>query len=378
MINEITLENFKCFSKPSTFEMSKINLFTGYNGRGKSTILQSLLLMSQSVYAHKTLKRLETVGIFCNLGIFRNLISFGNDSNFVSFTFKGDNQYGKELKISYVEDKDRTGRVSEFWVDGDNLMEGRSELNGTKTESASDVLIYPLGLETYFNNIHYVSANRQGPTPFEEKGPIDPLNPIGINGDHILNKLAGDDSLKRCVSHIISEVMDGGDIVLSGDADNEKNIEILNLYFTSIQGHEHVKSINFGFGYSYVLPIIVAASIMQDGALVIENPEAHLHPQAQSRLMKALVVLAKKRNIQLFVETHSEHVINAIRLCILQKEEEYYISHEDVAIHYFGKDMSSRRLEIMPNAQIPDWPSGFFDQAEKDASLILRLGLFAQ
>jgi hypothetical protein len=231
-------------------------------------------------------------------------------------------------------------------------------------------------VDSYFGNVRFVSANRLGPTPFEEKTIIDPVNPIGAKGEHILNELAGNEELKREVSSIVSEIMDGGDIAISGDAVSEKEREVLKLYFTSIGGSDNVKCINCGFGYSYVLPVIVAAAITVNGILIVENPEAHLHPQAQSRLMKALVMLAVKNNNQLYVESHSEHIVNAIRLCILQKE--YSITNEDVAIHYFDKDMTSRRLAIHPNAQIPEWPSGFFDQAERDASLILKLGLFAK
>jgi energy-coupling factor transporter ATP-binding protein EcfA2 len=380
MIHEITVENFKCFQHPKSFQLSTINLFTGYNGRGKSTLLQALLLMSQSYYEHRSLVELDTKGIFCNLGTFQNLISKNSPSSFLSFTFKG-GEAEKTLTAVYVEDKAYAGKLAEFWVDGINYIEGRTALNGTpkdmdSSDSASGYWDYPRVVDAYFSNVRFVSASRLGPTPYEEKTIINPVNPIGINGEHILNELAGNDKLKQQVSGIVSEIMDGGCVALSGDAEEEKEREILKLYFTSIEGNDRIRSINSGFGYSYVLPVIVAAAITFNGILIVENPEAHLHPQAQSRLMKALVKLAVQNHNQLYVESHSEHIVNAIRLCILQPE--YPIDNNDVAIHYFDKDMTSRRLEVLADAQIPEWPSGFFDQAERDAALILRLGLFAQ
>ena len=87
-----------------------------------------------------------------------------------------------------------------------------------------------------------------------------------------------------------------------------------------------------GFGYSYILSIVVTALIAKEGDIVIlENPEAHLHPEAQTRLTFMLSKLVAM-GIQVFIETHSEHVINGIRLASLK--DEYNLKNEDVRIFF--------------------------------------------
>jgi predicted ATPase len=90
--------------------------------------------------------------------------------------------------------------------------------------------------------------------------------------------------------------------------------------------------------------------------------------------MRHLAKIAKENNIQLFVETHSEHIVNAVRLSIL--DDASTIDSTDVSIYFFDKDMSINELQIDSNAQIKNWPSGFFDQQQNDAEQILKLGLF--
>ena len=79
------------------------------------------------------------------------------------------------------------------------------------------------------------------------------------------------------------------------------------------EGATWVRSTNMGFGVTYALPIILAGLIAEpDGLLIVENPEAHLHPAGQSRAGVFLAWLAGK-GVQVMVETHSDHVLNGIR-----------------------------------------------------------------
>ena len=107
--------------------------------------------------------------------------------------------------------------------------------------------------------------------------------------------------------------------------------------------------------------------------LFIENPEAHLHPLAQSRLMQLLCKIPSENNVQIFIETHSEHILNSVRLCSLK--DEFPIATPDISIHFFDKDYSVKYLAIDNNAQLSEWPLGFFDQQERDLAEILKLGL---
>ena len=129
---------------------------------------------------------------------------------------------------------------------------------------------------------------------------------------------------------------------------------------------------NVGFGLSYVLPILVNGLIAQKGCLVIvENPEAHLHPMGQSNIGKFLAKIANT-GVQVIIETHSEHVINGIRLAALEGS----IIHDRVQVNFFDREEKSVRvvpIKLNEKADLTDWPLGFFDQQEKDLASIFRL-----
>lgn len=378
MLTKLTLNNFKCFSKSTAFELRRVNIFTGYNGRGKSTAMQSLLLLAQSLYDNKHMRDLLVNGIFCKLGLFEDLLNNRDKSQTLDIAIETDNpDEVKEVRLSYEEKSDRKGKIAALFLDGKDYFEKRQEIGKPNSISGDSSLSnFPHQIHQLFNNYAYVSADRLGPTAFEVKQDLYDNNPIGNNGEFRLNVLAGNDNLKSRLSEIIVRVMEGGEINLKGDHESEKSQEVLKLYFSTLDGSRRIKSINSGFGYSYIIPILLAALNMRDGCLFIENPEAHLHPYAQSQLMKELISIALENNIQLFIESHSEHVINAARLCSLLEEDYKDFTNEDVSIYFFNKDMEISHLKMHTNGQMDNWPKGFFDQAESDAALILKLGLF--
>jgi predicted ATPase len=105
----------------------------------------------------------------------------------------------------------------------------------------------------------------------------------------------------------------------------------------------------------------------------VENPEAHLHPAGQSRFGSFLALLAGT-GVQVIVETHSDHVLNGIRRAVALDRT---IDHDAVAIHFFltedpDVDSIAREVHLTPTAALKDWPSGFFDQFERDLAVLAR------
>ena len=129
---------------------------------------------------------------------------------------------------------------------------------------------------------------------------------------------------------------------------------------------------NVGFGLTYSLPIIVAALGSTPGAAVfiVENPEAHLHPKAQSEIGKFLVRVAAS-GVQTIVETHSDHVLNGVRIAVAA---ERLLSADDVAIHFFGAAGGEvTEITLSDNGGLSVWPPGFFDQAMEDLATVSRI-----
>jgi predicted ATPase len=107
---------------------------------------------------------------------------------------------------------------------------------------------------------------------------------------------------------------------------------------------------------------------------LIENPEAHLHPRGQARIAE-LLALAASCGIQVLIETHSDHVLNGIRLAVHDGK----LSPEDVQLHFFQRRQSDgQSLVVSPhidkNGRIDQWPEGFFDEWDKSLEALLMPG----
>ena len=135
---------------------------------------------------------------------------------------------------------------------------------------------------------------------------------------------------------------------------------------------EPMSAINVGYGISYVLPIIIAVLSAKPGSiLLIENPEAHIHPRAQAELMK-LLMRAAKAGIQIIIETHSDHIMNGALVAIVNEPEFLPL----VKAYYFDRDDNQHiskpcKLEILKDGRITNPPKGFFDQIDIDMRTIM-------
>jgi predicted ATPase len=128
-----------------------------------------------------------------------------------------------------------------------------------------------------------------------------------------------------------------------------------------------------GFGVTYALPVVTAALLApSDSLLLVENPEAHLHPSGQSAVGAFLARVASD-GVQVILETHSDHVINGIRRAI---SADYVLPASDVAIHFFradeGDNPSVVKIDVQPRGDLSEWPEGFFDQMDADLAALAR------
>jgi predicted ATPase len=129
---------------------------------------------------------------------------------------------------------------------------------------------------------------------------------------------------------------------------------------------------NVGFGLTQLFPILVAVLAAQPGDVVlVENPEVHLHPQAQQRIGSLLACVAAN-GVQVVVETHSDHVLNGMRLAVKSGA----IKPDDVAVHFFapaltGGEFVPQSPKLDSDGKLDAWPEGFFDQFDLALSQLL-------
>jgi predicted ATPase len=101
----------------------------------------------------------------------------------------------------------------------------------------------------------------------------------------------------------------------------------------------------------------------------VENPEAHLHPAGQSRMGRFLGRIAGS-GTQVIVETHSDHVVNGIRLAAV---DDMTIAREAIVVHFFGDGNDPVTIEMTDKGGLTKWPPGFFDQLDDDLGRLARV-----
>lgn len=366
MIKTISLQNFKIFKNKTDFKLSNFNLLTGTNGRGKSTFLQSLLILRQSFEGRKDIDRIVFNGSCVRLGAFEDVRNkkTSQEENIVIHIQTNTGKYNFEISEN----------------DTDNMI---GELNETK--SLSNI--------SFLKNIHFIAADRIGPKEFYLRTALSDFINVGTRGeytanvlllkkDYIVNKEIAieERSVAEIVSTIaldleiqigewLSKILDANTKVF---INNSENKHIITLTF-EIDKSEDLLPTNVGFGYTYILPIIVTGLIAQKNEIIIiENPEAHLHPKAQHELTLFLAKVAKT-GVQIFVETHSEHILNAVRIATTKGQK--ILDKEEVSILYFQNNNEKPviKIPLLENGAIEEWPDGFFDQTEKDFTKLFEI-----
>lgn len=359
MITELRLHNFKCFND-AKIDFSQFNLFAGMNGRGKSTILQSLLLVAQSIVDDGSIEGISINGKFVSLGNLNDIVTQRSNIREVGIGLSVDNEVDKSLDLMTDEAPD-----SSTWLPLGSVISNGNELvqmmsgfpsssESKKEEKKSLGVTSDLGPLQELQNVYFVSADRKGPV---NEIPIEKVNGnIGIHGENVLNVLNSYREIIPNVQKVLQEVLTEASLNVEEGSDNR-----VRLFIDSHEGSNGFKPVNVGFGYSYILSIIVTVLMARNGAKIfIENPEAHLHPYAQSHIMDFIVREAKKKDFQFFIETHSEHVLDGLRRNLVRINATY-----DALIYFFGKEYFEK-ITIDNVGNLSDFPTDFFDQMQQD------------
>lgn len=375
MLTRLVISNFKSHLH-SDIEMRNLTILTGINGCGKTSLIQALLLLRQTNMKGRLRDGLDLNTPLCKIGI-------GNDALC---------QYASEGKIEITLFTKDSGVLS-FCFDADVKMLQDSFLR--KKQYSEDVKPDNIErLSLFNNNFQYISADRWGGVSSfpKETYAVETQRQLSIEGGRgelvaqFLYKFGGeavsvipssntemDMSLMAQVIHWERKI--SPNVTLNVEQGKDGNSFSVNYgYVTSGDDKplDNLRAENIGYGISYTLPVIVALLSAKPGSLIIiENPEAHLHPAGQSELAKLITVVASN-GVQVIIETHSDHIISGIQLACKAYEKEHTtgISRDDVALYYFSNDYRNRLhidpIKIEETGALEHQPKGFFDQAEKD------------
>jgi predicted ATPase len=377
MIEALELTNFKCFAK-QRIDLGAVTLLAGQNGMGKSTVLQSLLLLRQSdalveAIKQEALKREAAEQMRTNISPFHESLVLN----------------GRYLSCGTVQDVLHEGATEDrvhLQVRWDNNHFIKVDFDATvrtgDTMRALSISWHGLLGRPFVGFMPYLAAERVGPRMSHAVSSyhVDNLLEVGHDGaytvafleDHarhlVLPALCRPEApaltLAEQVTAWMTEISPG--IRLHTQRVPEVNAAALGVSFSAGRATSaRFRPTSVGFGVSYALPVVVTLlAALPDSLVLIENPEAHLHPRGQMALGE-LIARAGAAGVQVIVETHSDHVVNGVRLAVKEQK----IRADRVKIHYFTRRDEGDRLthevvspRIDSNGRLDQWPEGFFDQ----------------
>jgi len=369
-LRALRLTNFKRFLDVE-IALSPLTVLTGVNGGGKTSVLHGLLLAHQASAGAQPPEFVELNGPFgLELGEVQDV-----------FHLDADPEDGIGVTL-----RDRAD-VSYTWRFGGS--DDRS-LNLRVLERPPEA---PQALRGGARGFTYLSAERLGPRDVLGASSVamDDLH-VGHQGEFTAHVLAvldrrlhvapgrqhartaasgGVITLRQQVEWWLSEI--ARPVMLDAEWLPGSGVTLIR-YRTPGRPVDRARPTNMGFGVTYALPVVTAALMAPAGSLLlVENPEAHLHPSGQSAIGAFLAQVAAD-GVQVILETHSDHVINGIRRAVATAKQ---LAATDAAIQFFSADADDRPrvapIAILPHGELSEWPPGFFDQMDTDLAEIARM-----
>lgn len=365
MITHIDVKNFKSL-KNISLDINRLNVLMGLNGMGKSSLIQSILLLLQS-------EKLESRIIDLNDGLVK--IGQGRDAlyqfaeeDYILFGLTFNDQSKYIWKFAYEKDKDQLRATNGFTKDQMSFFRENTK------------------------KFQYISAERLGPKDLYDTSSsvVADKKQIGLLGEYaanFINMYGTDYSVMSSIRHpdaksdkLLAQVNAWLGEISPGVTLNTRYVPDVNKVILDYQfdfGNTKTNSFrskNVGFGITYVLPIVLALLTAEENKIIIiENPESHIHPRGQAELGK-LISLTASTKAQLFIETHSDHILNGIRVAVKGN----LVERQYVNVLYFDKVTTEREqhsrvkpIKIDKNGTLSDYPNNFLDEWSNQLSKLV-------
>ena len=398
MITELSAQNFKSWKDTGKLQIAPLTNFFGANSSGKTSLLQTLLMLKQTVERPRDWNGVVDFGdnnSLVNLGSFDDLIhghkrdhplqisiswKFSeklslldvDEVDTLSFNLSVKNRGNavSEMSFNYRAGKQRfrlapdgRGNSLVFTSDMSNCLAASFRCYGIR-DSYPEILQIFSPLQTRFENlfrgIRYLGPLREYPRRrYAWQGKHSPG--VGQHGEDMVTALFSGRIQLRSLDEQIPKWLQRLDLIdsyrLNPIPNSEKDYEFL------VRKHKNGPEVwltDVGFGVSQVLPVLILCYYVPEGSiLILEQPEAHLHPKVQSELADLLIEVVKNRRLQIILESHSEHLL--IRL--MRRIAEEQISADDTAFYFceMNEGVSEiEKLNVDDYGNITNWPQNFF------------------
>ena len=386
MITRIDLRHFKCF-ETLKLPLRRLTLLSGLNASGKSSVLQALVLLHQTIREHEWSERLLLNGTALRLGAVRDAIDQVSGGHEVSITIEDDETgvvawdlIGEQSAMSlFVRQVRVRGSSGGQWSQGESKSLHHLLPESVASSPEGDSLVRRL------RRLTWLAAERLGPRDIYPLA--DPEMPwVGEGGENAASVLYSDaderlDDTSLLVKEVPPTLMRQVEARMGAffpgfemDLFPVARVNAVTLGVRTSRDTDFHRPVHTGFGITQVLPIVVAVlTAKSDDLVLIENPEVHLHPAGQSK-MGMFLADAAQAGVQVLVESHSDHVLNGIRRAVKQCR----VKPDSLALYFFrsrheAEASGMAQVEspsIDSDGSIADWPAGFFDQFDHDMNYL--------
>ena len=427
MITELSAQNFKSWENTGRLQIAPLTGLFGANSSGKTSIFQTLLMLKQTaerppdwngvidfgdeesavnlsnfnevIHQHKsglsldisvswrlpeklvigggstaaqapprTLRSSNRLEISA-LSFSTTVISGGNDSvavdgfgymsdgyEFFGIVRDSDSQY----KLVCPPNHKPQGALSSFPFRCYGIRDGSAKVPDTP------FLSFERAFKNLFSRIHHLSPLRQPPRHYYAYGGEHPKG-VGQYGEQAIAALLSGRIQLLSIDEQVLKWLQQLELIdsyrLQADPDGEKDYE---FRLKQYKDGPEVRLTDIGLGVFQILPILALCYYAPEGSiLILEQPEAYLHPKAQADLTDVLIDVVKNRNVQIILETHSEHLLRRLQRRIAEEE----ISAADAALYFCQvSDGTSEieRLNMDEYGNITNWPQYFFGDEMSD------------
>ena len=376
MLSSLELTAFKAFDEVS-LPLGSLTLLSGVNSAGKSSVLQALSLVRQSsdsaMLSQSGRNALLLNGPLVELGTVADIYCeyAHREPPTIGFTFRGDGE-GETLVLEATEVADEpTADVlrlhGQFSIPVNTATDFlSSSFNYLRADRVSPELTYPR------SHREVVRKRALGARGEFTAHYLDHYRDEVVRNPCVRSNRAGPGLMSQ-VTHWMGEISPG--VRIEPEAIAKTDYVTVRFGFGSRSGltsSDSYRPTHVGFGLTYTLPIVVAlVSTPPGGMVLVENPEAHVHPSGQAMLGR-LMCLAAAGGTQVLVETHSDHVLNGVRIAA----KEGVIERDRLRLHFFARAPAGRMQVESPvveaNGRLSRWPHGFFDQWDLDLDRLVE------
>jgi hypothetical protein len=236
-------------------------------------------------------------------------------------------------------------------------------------------------LERTLRDVRAVGAFRHQPNRrYEYQGRAPEL--VDATGEHVVNALIEDitrrgrrrGELFRQVNHWLRAM---GRVRFLPLRRISKSARIFEIRLKDTDSGRWANFADVGFGIGQALPVFVQGlRTPANGTLLVQEPEMHLHPDAQLQMADFLVSLARSGR-SVIAETHSEYLLLRIRRSVVAAQPGgSRLEPSKLSIIYVDKDLSgtsrAQALKIDQLGQIENWPAGFMEEATEERMAIMQ------